>query len=353
MNPKYPTLSLIIPCLNEQAFIEQMLKDILAQDYDRKLVEILIVDGGSTDKTLRILKKYQKLHKRIKILKNPGSFVPHAINYAIKQSTGSVIVRLDAHANYPPDYLSNLILWLHKTKADNVGGSWAISSVSEAIIPKSIAPVMGHPFSAVFASYRQGFLKYEEEVESVPYGCFPRATFEKYGLLNENLARNHDYEFNKRIARQGGHVMLVPDVYCNYFAPNGFFKLLKKSFSNGKWDFLTPKIVGAKDLLSSRHYVPLFLIIWTVLAVSISLFIPFTPYSVFIFFPILLYIFLIGRASLSIALSEGKIEMLPFIFIAFGVLHTGFGMGSIVGFLGRPKLSKPDTSSQKIETKTA
>ena len=117
------TLSAICPIYNEEKYIEAFLESLLLQDFQRDDMEILLVDGMSEDKTRRIVKSYSDKYPFLKLIDNPLKTVPYAMNKGITIAKGIVIVRLDAHAEYPKDYFSVLVDNLGKLAgAENVGG---------------------------------------------------------------------------------------------------------------------------------------------------------------------------------------------------------------------------------------
>jgi glycosyltransferase involved in cell wall biosynthesis len=87
-------VSIIIPCRNEERFIGKCLDSIIAQDYSKDKLEILVVDGMSNDKTREIIKEYSKQHQYINLLDNQGKIVPTALNIGIQKAQGTIIVRM-------------------------------------------------------------------------------------------------------------------------------------------------------------------------------------------------------------------------------------------------------------------
>src|SRR3954467_2406442 len=104
-----PFVSVIIPCRNEKKFIGLVLDNLIAQDYPRNLTEVIVMDGMSEDGSRNVISDFANQFSFIKCLDNPQLIVPPALNNAIRISKGSVIIRLDAHASYPPDYISKLV----------------------------------------------------------------------------------------------------------------------------------------------------------------------------------------------------------------------------------------------------
>src|SRR5579864_6790650 len=117
-----PMISVVVPVRNEETHINACLRSLIAQTYPEDRYEILVVDGGSCDQSLEIVRRLQQAHPAILILQNPAGIVPTAMNLGIASARGEFIVRADAHSTYPPAYLEKCIALLRETGADNVGG---------------------------------------------------------------------------------------------------------------------------------------------------------------------------------------------------------------------------------------
>lgn len=330
-----PTISLIIPCLNEVRFIEGVVQNILAQDYPQAQLELCFVDGGSTDGTLAILEKYQQQYPNIRVLHNPARYVPQAMNQGIRASTGSIIIRLDAHAAYPSDYVSKLVRWLQHTGADNVGGVWETAPRNESLKARAIAQVLAHPLGVGNSLFRLG-VDEPTEVDTVPFGCYPRSTFEKYGYYDERLQRNQDIELNKRIRQQGGRILLVPEVKCTYFARDTYRGLWRNNYQTGLWVILTAWYTRNLTALSLRHFVPMAFVGYVCLVLLGLLLsalgvLP-SIWALVLMVPFCLYLLLLCSASSQLSWSSGKLAQFPYLFRAFLALHWGYGLGSWVGF---------------------
>lgn len=231
-------LSVICPIYNEAKYIDVCIQSILLQDYPKEDLEVLFVDGMSKDGTRDIVCGYSKQYPFIRLLDNEKRIVPIAMNIGIKASKGDVVMRLDAHAQYPPNYFSVLTKALKALDADNVGATCRTDVLNKT--PKSLAirEVLSNRFGVGNSTFRLGVDKVLE-VDTVPFGCWKREVFNKYGFYDERLIRNQDIELNKRIVRGGGHIYIVPDTYCVYLARETFKGLVKNNFGNGKWNILT------------------------------------------------------------------------------------------------------------------
>ncbi len=124
MSPELPKVSVIVPCRNEVRWIAECLQSIAHNDYPKDRLEVFIVDGMSDDGTRPIVESFAAGHPWLRMLDNPKRITPAALNIGIAAAQGEVIVRMDAHNEYPVNYISCLVYWLNKSGADDVGGLW-------------------------------------------------------------------------------------------------------------------------------------------------------------------------------------------------------------------------------------
>ena len=213
MNKEIRT-SVIIPCRNEEKFIGKCLDSIISQDYPREDLEVLVIDGISEDKTRKIIKDFSLKYSFIKLLDNPNKFTPFALNIGVKAARGEIIIRMDAHAGYEKDYISKCVKHLEEHSADNIGGVIKTLPKENTLVAKSIANCLSSFFGAGGSYFRLGTEK-PKWVDTVFGGCYKRKVFEKVGLFNEKLLRSQDIEFNKRLKRAGGRVLLVPEIVAS------------------------------------------------------------------------------------------------------------------------------------------
>ena len=328
------TVSIIIPCLNEAAFIEGVLHDIVQQDYPSELIDTWLVDGGSTDGTQQIIETFAKQHPGFHLLHNPHKYVPQAMNQGIRASEGDLIVRMDAHASYPPEYVRQLVFWQQKMQAENVGGLWLTKPRSQSPKAQAIAKVLTHPLGVGNSSFRTG-VDQVREVDTVPFGCYPRAVFDRYGFYHERLERNQDIELNKRIRRMGGKIYLIPSIHCTYFARDRFRGLWRNNYQTGRWVLLASYLTKTFDALSLRHFVPLLFVgyLFTLLLSGLLAVLTTLPNWIFGLYtlPFILYLSAILLASLRLS-TQSNWGLFPYLVYGFLVLHIGYGVGSWQGF---------------------
>ena len=248
-----PRLTVLLPCRNEARYIGACLDSILAGAYPPDQLEILVIDGNSTDGTAALVHEYAQQHPQVRLLDNPRQIVPTALNIGIRAATGAVIARMDAHVVYPPEYLPRLVAALEESGADNVGGCIMTLPADGTATAQAIAIALSHPFGVGNSHFRIG-AREARFVDTVPFGCFRRELFTKLGMFDEELVRNQDDEFNYRILSHGGKIRLVPDVVCYYYARGSLAQLARMFYQYGAFKPLVARKVGR--IMTLRQLVP-------------------------------------------------------------------------------------------------
>src|ERR1017187_3923550 len=201
-----PFASVVIAVLNEERPIEACLDSVLEQDYPADRYEVIVADGGSTDRTRAIVEAVGRRHGNVRVIANPGRLQAAGLNRAIPASAGSVIARQDGHAEWGRNHLRRSVDLLLSTGADNVGGLQ--EAVGDGISGRAIACAMGSPFGVGGAAFR--YSAREQEMATVFLGTFRRSAFERVGLFDEAYPPHEDYELNHRIRSSGGGGPSVP-----------------------------------------------------------------------------------------------------------------------------------------------
>lgn len=323
-------ISIIIPCRNEESFIGRCLDSILANDYPRELLEILVIDGMSDDRTRTIVQGYVQRHLLIRILDNPKKVTPCALNIGIASAKGEVIMRMDAHATYDREYISRCVKSMDQYQADNVGGVWKIMPRNNTIIDKAVTMSLSHQFGIGNAHYRMEGSKEPRWVDTVPFFCYKREVFQKIGLFNESLARGQDMEFNLRLKHAGGRTLLVPDIVSCYYARSDMKSFIRHNWSNGVWAIL-PFLYTDVMPISWRHLVPLVFVSGVLSAAALA---PLLPLGIWLLMGIgIMYFVTNFAASVQVALREKEIRYLLLMPFVFGALHFSYGLGSLWGLV--------------------
>ena len=320
-----PFISIIIPSRNEEKFIGKCLDSIIANDFPKNKLEVLVVDGISEDRTREVVKEYTEKYLFIRLLDNPKKITPSSLNIGIKNAKGEIIMRMDSHATYGKEYITKCVKYLREYGADNVGGIWVTLPGGDTLVANSIALVLSHPFGVGNAFFRIG-LKEPKSVDTVPFGCYKRELFENIGLFDEDLVRNQDDEFNLRLLKNGGKILLFPDIVSYYFSRDQISKLWKMYFQYGYFKPLVAQKVGG--LFTWRQTIPSIFVISLFITGLFSFFI---RYSLWGFFLILgSYIGVNLLFSLILSIKE-DFKLFPFIAISFAALHVSYGVGYIKG----------------------
>lgn len=240
-------ISVIVPCRNEVAFIEAFVQAVLAQRLaQRDALELVIADGASDDGTRARLDAAAAHDARLRVVDNPERITPVALNRAIAASLGEIIVRMDVHTTYAPDYIAMCAQVLAETGADCVGGAWRPEGDS------AIALAFRSRFgSGGAASRREG---YSGEVDTVYLGAWKRDTLIALGGFDEHLVRNQDDELNLRITRGGGRVWQDARIVSHYTPRNSYAALARQFHQYGYWKVAV--IRKHRLPASPRHLVP-------------------------------------------------------------------------------------------------
>ncbi|GGH01634.1 glycosyl transferase [Polaribacter pacificus] len=326
-------VSVICPVFNEEKYIKNCIKSILKQDYNKNNLEVLFVDGGSIDKTKEIITSYQKKHNHIRLLHNQDKIVPYAMNLGIEKAIGDIIIRIDAHSYFPTDYVSTLVYNLDKLGADNVGVACITDVFNKNNKTLAIKEVLSNKYGVGNSLFRIG-VKDVQEVDTVPFGCYKKEVFEKFGNYNVKLKRNQDIEFNKRLKRNGGKIYLLPYTNCIYYARETFNGVAKNNYENGKWNIFTVFYTKMVDSLSIRHFIPLIFILSLILPV-IGGFL-WKPIFYIAVISLITYLGLIISVCVNINYNK-KIKFL-YLFVSFIILHISYGFGSLAGIIRFPFL---------------
>ncbi|MBS3918865.1 MAG: glycosyltransferase family 2 protein [Deltaproteobacteria bacterium] len=327
MEKKLPFISIIIPCRNERRFIGDCFQSIIDNDYPKERLEVLVIDGMSEDGTRAVIESYARQYPWIRLIENPKKITPVALNIGIKNAKGEIILWMSAHNQYEKDYISRSVENLGQYGADNVGGIMRTLPRTDNFIGQAIVASLSHRFG-VGNSYFRVQTDEPKWVDTVFGGCYRREVFDRVGLFNENLVRGQDMEFNLRLKKAGGKILLVPDIVSYYYALSDIKSFWKHNFTNGVWAIL-PFLYSPIIPVSWRHLVPLVFV--TVLLGSASLGLFWAPF--FYLFLIILSSYGVGNlgASLQIALEKRSIRYMVAMPLIFGALHFPYGLGSLWG----------------------
>jgi succinoglycan biosynthesis protein ExoA len=230
-----PTVSIIVPCYNEEGTIGSLLGAILAQTFPRTDMEVVIADGLSTDRTRDVIEEFGRVHPDlpVRVVENPRRSIPSSLNLAMRAAHGEILIRLDAHSAPIREYVERCVRDIEAGKGMNVGGVWDIRPGGPGWIARGIAAAASHPLGAGDALYRIGASA--GPVDTVPFGAFRREVFDKVDGFDESLLTNEDYEFNVRIRQSGGVVWLDPEIMSTYLSRATLRDLAAQYWRYGYW----------------------------------------------------------------------------------------------------------------------
>lgn len=320
------TVSIICPIYNEEKYIGRFVQSVIDQDYDQSLMEVLLIDGRSTDNTRQLIHDIIGKHPFIKLIDNPRQTVPFALNAGIRESQGEIIVRLDAHCRYPRNYISRLVSALDELHADNVGGAFHTVPAHDNNICTAIALASSNRFGVGNSDHKVGS-RMVKEVDTVPFGCYHRSIFDKVGLFDEELIRNQDDEFNARVINHGGKIYLLPDVVIDYTARDSIQKMCRMYYQYGLFKPLVNKKLGKPATL--RQFVPALFLLGLLIGLFISLL--WHPF-LWVYLSVLAAYLCIGLGiGISSAIKCHKPALVLLMPLTFFCIHCSYGWGYLRG----------------------
>jgi len=327
--PLMNLVSVIVPCYNEEKNIGNLLEALNHQTYPRESIEIIIIDGLSTDQTLNVInnaiEKYNKLS--IKVITNSQKNIPSALNIGIRNSSGDIIIRMDAHSIPDSNYIKLCVEDLNNNMGSNVGGRWIIIPGSDSKIGKCISQAASHPFGVGDAKYR-----YSSEsgyVDTVPYGAFYRTLVDEIGYFNEHLLANEDYEFNVRIRNSGKKIYFDPRIKTQYIARDTIMSLSKQYWRYGYWKFRMLR--KYPDTLRWRQAIPPIFVAGIILLILMAIFIPIARILLSII--TLMYVLILFIGTLSVVDIKKESLCLFGTPIAIIAMHFSWGLGFLYSFV--------------------
>ena len=324
---------MIIPCRNEEKTIHFVLDAIHGQTYPRELLQVVIADGFSEDRTREKIADFKTSHPDLDVLvvDNPQRIIPAGLNAAIRASGGSILVRMDAHSIPNPDYVALCVDALERNVAQNVGGVWDIQPGTDTWIARSIAAAAGNPLAVGDAQYR--FTDKEAYVDTVPYGSYKRDLFDHIGLFDETLLANEDYELNTRIIQNGGKIWLDPKIRCTYYARSNLRALSKQYHGYGFWKLQMLK--RYPETLRWRQALPPIFLLGLLVTFLVGIF--WKPAMVLFAAVLGLYFLILLAVGINIAIKKRDILMMIGIPLAILTMHFSWGAGFLAGAFGAQK----------------
>lgn len=334
------TVSLCIIAYNEEKVLPCLLEQVLTQSYPHNRTELVLVDSSSRDATKEIFQSFSKEHLGeylgVQVLDNPKRNQAAGWNTAICAAKGEVIIRLDAHAEIPSDFIENNMKLIES--GEDVCGGARPSMVDD---PTPVKEMLFLAESSMFGSSPAGYRRKSGEkkyVNSLFHGAYRREVFEKVGGFNEDLGRTEDNELHYRIRQAGYKICQSGDIVSYQHIRPSLSSMLSQKYANGKWIGLTLGV--CYQCLSSFHFVPFFFVF--VMICSLLLFVSGLITGHFwmcVPFLMLMGVYLLAAVLMSAAaiLRAPKKHPLQLLLPAvFFLLHVSYGWGTIVGLVKLP-----------------
>jgi succinoglycan biosynthesis protein ExoA len=307
-------VSVVVPARDEEHFIGATLDALRGQDY--RNLQIIVVDGGSTDGTVRVVEKHMAADPRVELLHNPRQTIPTALNLALASARGPWLVRMDAHSTAGPEYVGNAVARLREGRWGGVGGRKNGTGTTPA--GRAIAAALGSKFGVGGSVYHHGTT--EQEVDHIPFGAYPTDLVRRLGGWDETLVANEDFEFDHRLRRSGAVLLFDPELTISWHSRQTVRELYQqyRRYGRGKLDvaLLHP------DSLRPRHLVPPLLVPYLALAAATAVRRP--GLAALLVSP---YAAALAAASVHTArtLDDGRAR--KFVPAAFLAMHVGWGAG--------------------------
>jgi len=312
-----PTVSILIPMRNEQDFITECLTSLRGQDYPAECIEILVMDGESTDRSCEVVNGIAAEDPRVQLITNPGRCQASAMNLGIEQARGEIIVRADAHAIYGPTYVSTCVKHLAEGKAENVGGLQRGTGTTP--FGRAVAAALNTPLGAGNAPYRLATaVRY---ADTVWLGAWYRKTLVELGGYDVSMVPNEDYELNYRLRERGGRILLDPSLPSTYYTRSSPGRLWRQYFRYGKAKVRTLR--AHPDSLVLRQLLPPVLLV-TLAALCALL--PLSPLPLAGIGGLYLLAIIIGSVQAARTSGWACLPFLPFIFCT---IHFAWSIGFI------------------------
>jgi len=322
--PVSPGISVILPVLNEQAHLEDSIRAILSQSYQGKF-EVILALGPSQDSTNEIAHSLAAQDSRVILVENPSGRTAAGLNIALRASTQEVVVRVDAHAEIPNNYLQLVVEILRDSGAVNVGGVMGAEGVT--FFETAVAAAMRSPFGVGGSRFHTG--GNAGYVDTVYLGAFIRQAVIDVGGFDERFVRAQDWELNYRLRENGGKIFFDPRLHVTYRPRSNFRKLAKQYYEYGRWR----RVIARKypETINYRYLAPPLALLGTVLSLFAGSIIDQS-----LFLPAATYITFIAITPLFISKNLAHYPLLVFI---LPTMHFSWGLG----FLTSPRKLVPDS----------
>ncbi len=319
-------VSVVVPMRNERRHIAAFVASLAAQDFTGT-VEVLVADGDSTDGSVALLEERARATGvDLRVLPNPARSTSRGLNQCIAHATGDLIVRMDCHSTYPPDYLRRCAEAASETGAWNVGG--VVEPRGRTAMERAVAAAMDCAFGGIGWTRHSGTAE-RVEVDTVTFGAFRPDAFRQAGTFDEDLVRNQDDELNLRLRLAGGRIVLDPGIRVSYVPRGSLRGVFSQYHGYGFWK--VPVMLKHRRILSARSLAPLALV---VSAGTLTALAPLSSRARGLLgAEVTVYATTALGFAVTATLRRGELDLLPRTLAVFPAFHLGYGLGMLQGCL--------------------
>ncbi len=313
-----------MPIRDEAAHIGRALDAIDTQSYPAQRIEILVVDGGSTDGTLEVLRDRASRDRRIRILGGPGIDTPLAMNVGIDASTAPYVAKVDGHGWVNRPFLATAI--------EELTSDPELGCVGGRVVPEAVTVVERAIAHARFSVLGVGGGVYTldertQRTDTVQCGVYRRAALEEAGGFDPRMPYGEDEEANHRLRACGWRILMNPKMRFTYRVRASIGSLFRQYFRYGRARVAV--IRKHPEFFRLKHAAPGTLVVTLIASLALALI---TPLRGFALLPWALYGLGLIMGSIGLAL-KWRFGRPDLILASLAALHVGYGLGSLSAIL--------------------
>ncbi len=324
-------VSLCMIAYNEKEAVDGLFGDIALQDYPHEKIEVVFIDSMSTDGTHEKMESFKNTDfgfLDVKIVKCEKHNQAFSWNAALKTATGDVIIRVDAHARIPRNFVSRNVYNLRQGE-DVVGGGRPNISSNVSSWKLTLLAAEDSLFGSSIAGYRRPATE-KEYMDSLFHAAYRRKVIAEVGGFNEDLGRTEDNEFHYRIRQAGYKMCCCPDIISYQHSRNTLKNMIRQKYGNGKWIGLT--VSECPGCLSYFHFAPFLFVLMLIGCITLACFGHLFALKVLLVL-YAMFDFVNSVSCCTLKNIQPQFVLLPLI---FPLLHVAYGIGTIVGLIQIP-----------------
>ena len=318
-------ISFIVVAYNAAGSLGALLEDLLAQTIPHEQIEALLVDSASTDATRAIMLDFAKATPfEVKVLDNPKRWLASGINVALGAATGDAIIRLDAHARIPKDFLENNLRALER--GEDIVGGCVLGGAPSGAWESVLRTVDTSRFCGGAAPFRNG--GEARYVDTLAYALYRREVYDKVGLYDERLRRTEDNDMHYRMRKAGYRFYFSPDIVSYHAARATMRGQLRQKWGNGYWIGRTMRI--QPRCFAPRHLIPALFVLALLFGL---LLLPFSVWPLLLLLSAYLACDLVFAVRGALSQESGRLLALLTLPFLFPAVHVVYGVGTLAGLL--------------------